>query len=224
MKRFWILMIVTSAAATLTITACLGASEETEDDGLTLDDDDDSGDGDGIDDGSGDSASNCDRDYDGNPGCDGGDEACQNTMMINDDRAANPAESDCAPVIRWSDALASVAYEHSRDMCQRGFFDHVNPDGDDPFDRMDDAGVTYVAAGENIAVGTDITGVIDQLQGLFMDEPECQANHRGNILNRDFTHVGVGVYHCEDGNLYLTQDFATAEFEDLRDDPHEYCG
>jgi uncharacterized protein YkwD len=46
-------------------------------------------------------------------------------------------------------SLASVARAHSADMRDRGFFDHVNPDGLDPFDRAERAGLS--ARGENIA-------------------------------------------------------------------------
>ncbi|MCZ7586384.1 MAG: CAP domain-containing protein [Deltaproteobacteria bacterium] len=102
-------------------------------------------------------------------------------------------------------------------------FAHVNPDGKDPFDRMEDAGIAFVAAAENIAMGTDGAFDVGDFEDLFMDEPECAQNHRGNILNRDLTHVGIGVHHCGDGNLYVTQDFGTFSFDDIRDDPHEYC-
>jgi len=44
-----------------------------------------------------------------------------------------------------------VARALSEDMIARDFFDHVNPDGEDPFDRMADVGITYQTAGENFA-------------------------------------------------------------------------
>ena len=172
----------------------------------------------------GDDDGECGIDYDENPGCDTSDEACSMAVLINEDREAHPAESDCAPAIQWHDELAQVAYEHSKDMCDRGFFDHDNPDGQDPFDRMQAGGISFVAAGENIATGTDGVFTLADLEESFMDEPECELNHRGNILARDFTHVGIGAYHCaDDGMLYVTQDFATFDQSDIRTDPHEYC-
>lgn len=166
---------------------------------------------------------NCGYNYDQNPGCDESDEACQMALLINQDRKAHPDESDCAPAIQWNDNLAQVARQHSKDMCDTGIFDHVI-DGKDPFDRMTDAGINFVAAGENIAMGTDGAYSVADLEAAFMNEPECQENHRGNILSRDFTHVGVGVYHCtKDGNLYVTQDFASFDYSDIRTDPNEYC-
>jgi len=170
----------------------------------------------------GDSTNPCAIDYDSNPGCDGSDEACVMAKRINTDRKNNSEESDCAPAIKCNNALAAVAQAHSQNMCQERRLAH-ELDGKDPFDRMADAGISYVTAGENVAMGTDSFYDVNDLEDRFMDEPECEANHRGNILNRNFTHVGIGVTHCDDGNLYVTQDFATFNSADLRNDPHEYC-
>lgn len=41
-----------------------------------------------------------------------------------------------------------------------------------------------------------------------MNEPKFQHNHRGNILNPNYTHVGIGIVKAPDGYLYITQDFA----------------
>jgi len=163
----------------------------------------------------------CGIDYGANPGCNSSDPACQMAMLINQDRYQNPQEADCAPAIKWNDALADVALAHSTDMCNRNFFDHVNPDGQDPFDRMTAAGIQFVAAGENIAMGTGLT--VSQAEDMFMDEPECTPNHRSNILDRDFTDAGVGVYD-RGAFVYITQDFASFNFSDIRTDPNEYCG
>jgi hypothetical protein len=202
----------------LFVFACLGSffacGDDSGEDGALVgggnDDDDNTG------------PNNCGYDYGQNPGCDSSDDACHMATLINDDREANPEESDCAPAIKWDEDLAQVAYQHSKEMCDTGVFDHV-VNGKDPFDRMDAAGIDYVAAGENIAMGTDGYYTVDDFEVSFMDEPECQLNHRGNILSRDFTHVGIGVHHCSDGNVYVTQDFASYDYEDIRQDAHEFC-
>jgi uncharacterized protein YkwD len=41
------------------------------------------------------------------------------------------------------DTATQVAFDHSADMQTRFFFDHVNPDGLTPFDRMAAAGMSY---------------------------------------------------------------------------------
>ena len=41
-----------------------------------------------------------------------------------------------------------------------------------------------------------------------MDEPKFEHNHRSNILDKGFTHVGVGIVKGPDGLLYVTEEFA----------------
>jgi len=101
------------------------------------------------------------------------------------------------------DALRAVARAHSEDMVARSFFAHVNPDNEDPFDRMAAAGISFSTAGENIAwnlgysdpAGTAVTGWMNS------------AGHRANILNGSFTHSGMGVAVAPDGGVYFTQVF-----------------
>jgi uncharacterized protein YkwD len=84
--------------------------------------------------------------------------------------------------------LRCAARMHSKDMNDRDFFDHTNPDGESPWDRMDKAGYgNYSNAGENIAAGSpDAAGTMDQWMG--------SDGHCANIMNPDFEHIGVG-YH-----------------------------
>ncbi|MCF6509011.1 CAP domain-containing protein [Blastococcus sp. MG754426] len=96
---------------------------------------------------------------------------------------AERARSGCDPVAA-DDGLAAVARAHSAAMRDRGFFDHVDPDGLDPFDRADRAGVT--ARAENIARGqADPAAVMTSWMG--------SPGHRANILDCGLTRLGVGV-------------------------------
>jgi len=201
------------AISALFLFSCFLFSNDDSSDDDTSNGDDDNSNGNGAN-------GNCDINYDIDPGCNASDRGCQMAKLINQDRVDNKAEADCAPAILWDDRLAGVATAHSQDMCDRNFFDHVNPDGKDPFDRMAVAGISFVAAGENIAYGGGLT--VGQAEEMFMDEPQCEQNHRSNILNRDFTHVGIGVVDCG-SNVFITQDFASFNFSDLRNDPNEYC-
>jgi uncharacterized protein YkwD len=99
--------------------------------------------------------------------------------LVNAERAA----AGCGPVSA-DGGLASVARAHSADMRDRGFFDHVNPDGLDPFDRADRGGVS--ARAENIAWG-------QQDAAEVMDSWMNSAGHRANILNCGLTRLGVGI-------------------------------
>ena len=82
-------------------------------------------------------------------------------------------------------ALRCAAQMHSLDMYERDYFDHVNPDGQQPWDRMELAGYTWRQAGENIASGAaDAEAVIAQ----WMSSP----GHCANIMSSDFVHIGIG--------------------------------
>lgn len=113
--------------------------------------------------------------------------------IVNQERAA----AGCGPVA--DDAgLRSVARAHSADMATRGFFSHTNPDGQSPWDRAGAAGISH-AGGENIARGqADAASVMN----AWMTSP----GHRANILNCEFTTLGVGV-HEGTGGPWWTQLF-----------------
>jgi len=83
-------------------------------------------------------------------------------------------------------ALRCAARKHSADMAARNFFDHTNPDGEVPWDRMAKAGYGgYSNAGENIAAGSpDAQGTMNQWLG--------SDGHCANIMSPNFADIGVG--------------------------------
>lgn len=114
--------------------------------------------------------------------------------LINKERAKeglNPLKADPQETI--------VARAHSKDMFERGYFAHVNPDGKDPFDRMKAAHLKFSTAGENLALAQ----TLEIAHTNLMNSP----GHRANIMNRAFTRVGIGI---EDGGFYgimISQEF-----------------
>mgnify|MGYP001067800529 CR=1 FL=1 len=79
-------------------------------------------------------------------------------------------------------------------MLDRDFFDHDNPDGKDPGDRIRDAGYVASTWGENIAWqgstgAIDLTEYVHDLHAGLFQSP----GHRRNILNADFRELGPGV-------------------------------
>ncbi|MEV7234493.1 CAP domain-containing protein [Streptomyces sp. NPDC051020] len=113
--------------------------------------------------------------------------------LVNQERA----KVGCSPVTT-SAPLASLAQNFSDDMAARGFFDHTDPDGRNPWDRASKAGVTRLG-GENIARGqADAQAVMDSWMN--------SEGHRANILNCDYKTLGVGV-HFGSGGPWWTQDF-----------------
>ncbi len=113
--------------------------------------------------------------------------------------------------LRWHAALAAVARQHSADMLQRRYVAHVTPEGINVSKRLDRASISFLACGENIGVvygpaSHGERGLIE-VQTAFMNQPRRLTNHRGNILNPVWTHVGIGVAYSPEGQLIVTQNF-----------------
>jgi len=126
--------------------------------------------------------------------------------LVNRDRldpATSAETGGRAQPLRWNEALAAVARAHSRDMLEQRFFDHVDREGKTLSARINAAGIPWRALGENIA----IDGTVPGAEAAFMNEPRFQSNHRANILNVNYTDVGIGIVQGPNGSLYITQDF-----------------
>lgn len=96
-----------------------------------------------------------------------------------------------APVLRLSPKLTCAARRHSSDMAHRDFFDHVNPDGEQPADRVRAAGYFYQRVGENIAIGQ---GTAAQVMAGWMQSP----GHCANIMSEPFSELGVGFVSTDE--------------------------
>lgn len=113
--------------------------------------------------------------------------------LVNQERA----KAGCQPVTA-DPRLGSLARDYSKDMADRGFFSHTDPDGNSPWDRAKARGIQNMG-GENIARGqSDAKAVMN----AWMNSP----GHRANILNCDFKTLGVGA-HFAQGGPWWTQTF-----------------
>ncbi|WP_129311067.1 sigma-70 family RNA polymerase sigma factor [Streptomyces sp. L2] len=122
------------------------------------------------------------------------DTVSQVVALVNKERAT----AGCGPVTENAQ-LEKAAQGHSDDMAARNFFDHTNPDGADPGQRITAAGYRWSTYGENIAMG-------QQTPQAVMDAWMNSPGHRANILNCSFKDIGVGV-HRGSGGPWWTQDF-----------------
>jgi uncharacterized protein YkwD len=103
-------------------------------------------------------------------------------------------------VLTWDDHVRETARDHSLDMAENKYFDHTNLKGESPFDRMEDDGIKFMAAGENLAYG--------QYSSIFAHEGLMNSiGHRKNILSDDFGYLGVGVAFNEESQPYYTENF-----------------
>ena len=125
------------------------------------------------------------------------DEAAEARMLelVNQERAkAGLGQVTVDPTIR------EVARAYAAEMFQKGFFAHVDLEGETPFDRMRQGGVRFLAAGENLALAP----TVDVAHEGLMNSP----GHRANILNGRWRRVGIGV---TDGGMHgkmYVQNFA----------------
>ncbi|KXG77684.1 CAP domain-containing protein [Thermotalea metallivorans] len=100
--------------------------------------------------------------------------------LINAERA----KAGVAP-LQLHKELTAVAQEKSEDMVRNNYFSHTSPTYGSPFDMMKKFGINYAAAGENIAINSSI----QKAHIAFMNSD----GHRKNILNPNFTHIGIGI-------------------------------
>lgn len=136
-------------------------------------------------------------------------------LLVNENRAAGAncdTEGEFGPAepLTMEPMLRCSARLHSMDMFERDFFDHTNPDGLDPFDRMAEAGFEGSYMGENIAYGQASP---EQVMADWMESD----GHCSNIMNPNFTLIGVGYHegadNPRDGKHFWTQNFGTPFME-----------
>uniref|UniRef100_A9A9M5 SCP-like extracellular n=1 Tax=Methanococcus maripaludis (strain C6 / ATCC BAA-1332) TaxID=444158 RepID=A9A9M5_METM6 len=124
----------------------------------------------------------------------------------------------------FDNKLSQISQAHSDDMAENNYFSHTNLDGESPTDRAIAAGYNVVkylgngyystGIGENIAkmptgnvlgigyVSNDAQSIAKAIVDAWMDSP----GHRANILNSQYTKIGIGVSF--DGTYYVaTQNF-----------------
>jgi Cysteine-rich secretory protein family len=87
--------------------------------------------------------------------------------------------------------LTSVAREHSAQMASRQSLYH-NP-------NLTTDVKNWQAVGENVGEGPTVSDI----HNAFMNSPE----HKANILDHDFTQVGIGVSVDKNGIIWVTEDF-----------------
>lgn len=101
-------------------------------------------------------------------------------LLINQERRKRGI-----PELTLRSEVIPVARAHARDMWERSYFGHVNPDGEDVGDRLNNAGVSYSLAGENLALAPTL---VTAHNGLMES-----TGHRENILDINFRRVAIGV-------------------------------
>ena len=96
--------------------------------------------------------------------------------------------------------LCRVARYKSEDMRDKNYFSHTSPTFGSPFDMIKNFGICFSAAGENIAMG-------QQTPSSVMTSWMNSTGHRQNILNTNYTEIGVGIAKSSNGGIYWVQQF-----------------
>ena len=122
-------------------------------------------------------------------------------VEYNSFQLANSARqnNDVQPMLDLDEQVARVARAHSQSMRDSGFFGHVGPQGGIAA-RLRAAGVSFSAAGENLAMLSSVPNPAGEAHRQFMDS----ADHRRVMLDSRFRLAGVGVARSGD-TYWLTQ-------------------
>lgn len=88
--------------------------------------------------------------------------------------------------------LNGIATKKAEDMRDNNYFSHQSQRYGSPFEMLQSFGVNYQSAGENIAGG-------QQSAQQVMNDWMNSSGHRANILNKNYTELGVG--YVEGGSL-----------------------
>lgn len=118
-------------------------------------------------------------------------------ILVNKERALAGV-----PALKLHKGVQDLAVAKSKDMADNNYFDHKSPTLGMYNNQLDRSGISYRSAGENIAAGQ---GTPAAVMKSWMDSP----GHRSNILNSDYTHIGIGTYKGGSYGYYHTQIFIT---------------
>ena len=105
--------------------------------------------------------------------------------LVNEERAEYGL-----PALTTTDALTAAAAKRAEEIS--GDYGHDRPDGSSCFTVLPEFGIRYETAGENIAAGQKTPA---QVVRAWMNS----EGHRNNILNPDFTQIGVGYTYTGRG-------------------------
>ncbi|WP_406697864.1 CAP domain-containing protein [Sphingomonas qomolangmaensis] len=130
----------------------------------------------------------------------GGDFDCDFAQALLDE--ANRFRSvQGLPILVWDGGLAVTAEAHAADMCARGYFQHISPEGFSHGDRVSLLARDFCGqTAENLAWRFHQTQSTkpSKIQAMW----EASPAHRENLLNSSFRSVGFGVVRIA-GKIYV---------------------
>ncbi len=122
------------------------------------------------------------------------DEEVELLKLINQQRANNGL-----PELKFDSELQRVAKIKAQDLVDNQYFSHNSPTYGSPFDMMKAFGITYKAAGENIAGNPTLKGAVN----AWMNS----EGHKANILSNAYNYTGIGVVESPKYGKIMVQMF-----------------
>lgn len=115
--------------------------------------------------------------------------------LVNQEREKNGLQP-----LTLSNELTKIANTKAQDMATKHYFSHTSPTLGTPFEMLQNYGVKYSHAGENIASGQKSAAQV-------MNDWMNSSGHRANILSKDYTQLGVGYATGGEYGTYWVQLF-----------------
>lgn len=117
--------------------------------------------------------------------------------LINRDRAAHglrPLQADMR--------LTRLARLKSQDIVDNNYFAHQSPTYGSAFDMFRANNISFIRGGENLSK----SGSVEASHLRLMNS----TNHRANLLNPHYTHIGIGIVNNNPSGVVVTQMFIQA--------------
>lgn len=117
--------------------------------------------------------------------------------LINRDRAAHglrPLQADMR--------LTRLARLKSQDIVDNNYFAHQSPTYGSAFDMFRANNISFIRGGENLSKA----GSVEASHLRLMNS----TNHRANLLNPHYTHIGIGIVNNNPSGVVVTQMFIQA--------------
>lgn len=116
--------------------------------------------------------------------------------LVNQERA----KQGLKPLVMTDAKLSDCADAKAKDMVINNYFDHTSPTYGSVTNMINKWGISWRANGENIAKGQRTP---QEVMNSWMNS----SGHRANILNPNFTHIGIGIAKNSSGQLVWVQQF-----------------
>lgn len=110
----------------------------------------------------------------------------QMLQLVNNERVKNGLKP-LAPMAK----LTQLAQLKAKDLIVNNYFSHTSPTYGSFYTMVYNAGIRFRSVGENLAEARDVNTAFTLLM--------ASSAHRANMLNANFTHIGIGVYQYQYG-------------------------